>query len=79
METRAAIGEYDPATGRYTLTAGTQGGHGLRDIIAKSMLRIDPQRIRVVTPDVGGGFGTKSFVYAEYPLVLKAAETLGAP
>lgn len=79
METRAAIGEYDPSTGRYTLTAGTQGGHGLRDLIAKHMMRVDPARIRVITPDVGGGFGTKSFVYSEYPLVLKAAEALGAP
>ncbi|BBE74729.1 xanthine dehydrogenase family protein molybdopterin-binding subunit [Oharaeibacter diazotrophicus] len=79
METRAAIGEYDPATGRYTLTASTQGGHSIRDLVAKKMLGIDPARLRVVTPDVGGGFGTKTFVYGEYPLVLKAAEALGAP
>lgn len=79
METRAAIGEFDPASGRWTLTAGTQGGHGIRDIVAKDILKIDPARLRVVTPDVGGGFGTKSFVYAEYPLILKAAEALGRP
>lgn len=79
METRAAIGEFDPASGRYTLTAGTQGGHSMRGIIAKDMLHIDPARLRIVTPDVGGGFGTKSFVYGEYPLVLKAAEALGRP
>jgi aerobic carbon-monoxide dehydrogenase large subunit len=79
METRAAIGEFDPGTGRYTLTTGTQGGHSVRDIIARDILRIDPARLRVVTPDVGGGFGTKSFVYGEYPLVLKAAEALGRP
>ena len=79
METRAVVGEYDAATGRWTMTAGTQGGHGMRDLIARSILKVDPARIRVVTPDVGGGFGTKSFVYAEYPLVLKAAEQLGRP
>jgi carbon-monoxide dehydrogenase large subunit len=79
METRAAVGEYDAGTGRYTLTAGTQGGHAVRDIIAKDILKIDPKALRVVTPDVGGGFGTKVFVYSEYPLVLKAAEALRRP
>ncbi|HUG63173.1 MAG TPA: molybdopterin cofactor-binding domain-containing protein, partial [Methylomirabilota bacterium] len=79
METRGAIAEFDPASGRYTLTAGTQGGHAMRDIIANDIMKIDPARLRVVTPDVGGGFGTKSFVYGEYPLLLKAAEALGHP
>src|SRR5690606_24350135 len=61
MEPRGAIGEYDPETQRYTLTVGTQGGHGMRDVIAKDVLQIDPARLRVITPDVGGGFGTKIF------------------
>jgi aerobic carbon-monoxide dehydrogenase large subunit len=72
------LGEFDPATGRYTLTAGTQGGHAVRDIVAP-ILGISPADLRVVTPDVGGGFGTKSFVYHEYPLVLWAARTLNRP
>lgn len=79
METRAAIGEYDIMTSRYTLTAGTQGGHGMRNIIASDILKIPPENLRVVTPDVGGGFGTKSFVFSEYPLVLEAAKVLGRP
>lgn len=79
METRAAIGEYDFTTERYTLTAGTQGGHGMRNIIASDILKIPTENLRVVTPDVGGGFGTKSFVFAEYPLVLEAAKVLGRP
>ncbi len=79
METRGAIGQFDPETGRYTLTAGTQGGHGMRNIIANDILKIPPADLRVVTPDVGGGFGTKSFVFSEYPLVLKAARMLGRP
>jgi carbon-monoxide dehydrogenase large subunit len=78
METRAAIGEYDPATDRYTLTAGTQGGHGMRDIL-REVMKIKASQLRVVTPDVGGGFGTKSFVFSEYPLVLYAAKALGRP
>ena len=61
METRGAIGSYDPATGRWTLTATTQGGHGMRDVIARKIMKVDPARIRVITPDVGGAFGTKSF------------------
>ena len=79
MEVRACIGEYDAETERYTLTAGTQGGHGTRDVICGDILGIDPSRLRVVTPDVGGGFGTKIFVYREYPLCLVAAQRLGKP
>ncbi|MEJ1161658.1 xanthine dehydrogenase family protein molybdopterin-binding subunit [Prosthecomicrobium sp. N25] len=78
METRAAIGEYDPAADRYTLTAGTQGGHGMRDIL-REVLKIKPSQLRVITPDVGGGFGPKTFVFSEYPLVLHAAKLLGRP
>jgi aerobic carbon-monoxide dehydrogenase large subunit len=79
METRACIGEFDAKNGKYTLTVGSQGVHGLRDTLASSILNIEPDRLRVVTPDVGGGFGTKSFMYREYPLVLFAAEKLGRP
>ncbi len=79
VEPRACIGEYDEASGRYTLTTGTQGGHGMRDLIAKDILGIEPKDIRVVTPDVGGGFGTKMFTYLEYPLCLIAAKRLGRP
>ena len=78
METRGCVAEYDPETGRYKLTAGTQGGHGMRDILGE-ILKEDGAKFRVVTPDVGGGFGTKIFVYAEYPLVLYAAQQLGRP
>lgn len=79
METRACIAEYDKATKRWTLTLGSQGSHGTRDILAKSILKVDPARIRVVTPDVGGGFGTKIFMYREYPLTMVAAEMLKRP
>ncbi|MCX5577320.1 xanthine dehydrogenase family protein molybdopterin-binding subunit [Kaistia terrae] len=79
METRGIVAEYNAESERFTLTLGTQGGHKMRDIIAQDILRIDPKRIRVVTPDVGGGFGTKSFVYHEYPLAALAAQALGKP
>ncbi len=79
METRGITAEYDEASDRYTLTVGTQGGHEQRDIIARDILKIPPRKIRVITPDVGGGFGTKIFVYAEYPLAAIAARKLGRP
>ncbi|MEX2318985.1 MAG: molybdopterin cofactor-binding domain-containing protein, partial [Bauldia sp.] len=79
METRGVVAEYDAATGRYTVTLGTQGGHGMRDRIAKDILHIPASRVRVITPDVGGGFGTKSFCYHEYPLAAIAAERTGRP
>ncbi len=79
METRGIVAEYDGANERYTLTMGTQGGHGMRDRIAKDILGIPASKVRVITPDVGGGFGTKSFVYQEYPLAAIAAKKLGTP
>ncbi|HEY1943773.1 MAG TPA: xanthine dehydrogenase family protein molybdopterin-binding subunit [Roseiarcus sp.] len=79
METRAALAEYDPETDRLTLHVGSQGVHGQRDTIAKKILKISPDKLRVVTTDVGGGFGTKTFVYREYPLMLEAARRLGRP
>src|SRR5579862_3907034 len=71
MEPRSAIGEYDRASERYTLHASTQGVHGLRDNIAKKILKVPVEKLRVVTKDVGGGFGTKAVIYREYPLVLE--------
>ena len=77
METRAAVGEYDSKSGRFTLNVGSQGVHGIRDVIADEILKIPRTLLRVVTQDVGGGFGTKQMVYREYPLVLAAARRLG--
>ncbi len=79
MEPRSAIGEYDASSGRYTLHASSQGVHGLRNNIAERILKIAPDKLRVVTTDVGGGFGIKAVVYREYPLVLEAAKRLGRP
>ncbi|MEH6718956.1 MAG: xanthine dehydrogenase family protein molybdopterin-binding subunit [Aurantimonas endophytica] len=77
METRSAIGEY--AEPRYTLTTGSQGVHGMRNALAGRVLKIDNDQLRVVTRDVGGGFGTKAFLYREHALVLVAARRLGQP
>ena len=61
------------------ITIGSQGVHGLRNTLAKFIFKVDPKTIRVVTPDVGGGFGTKTFMYREYPLAVFAAKALGKP
>lgn len=78
MEPRVCTAEYDAAKKSYTLTLGSQGSHGLRDTLAK-MMKIKPADIRVITPDVGGGFGNKSFMYREYPLLTRAARVLKKP
>jgi carbon-monoxide dehydrogenase large subunit len=73
LDTRGVIAEFD--AGRLTLTLGSQGSHYLRDTLCE-MLNLPPDDIRVVTPDVGGGFGTKLFIYREYALVALAAQKL---
>ena len=79
MEARAAIGEVEEGSGRLVLTSGSQGVHSMRAMLAGQVLRIDPAKLRVITPDVGGGFGPKALVYREYGLVLEAARRLGRP
>jgi carbon-monoxide dehydrogenase large subunit len=61
LDTRGVIAEYDAGHDRTTLTLSSQGSHAVRDILCRSVLKIAPEKLRVVTPDVGGGFGTKLF------------------
>ncbi|MBI1204512.1 MAG: molybdopterin-dependent oxidoreductase [Rhodopseudomonas sp.] len=77
MDTRGVIAEYDGE--RYTLTLGSQGSHIIRDIICGDVLKLPLDKMRVITPDVGGGFGTKLFPYREYALAAVAAEKLRKP
>jgi len=79
MEPRSAIGEYDAAEGRYTLRVGSQGVFGLRAQLARDILRVPPEKVRVLTGNVGGSFGMKAFVYPEYVCLLHAAKILGRP
>jgi Aerobic-type carbon monoxide dehydrogenase, large subunit CoxL/CutL homologs len=79
MEPRACLGAYDPATERYTLHTSSQGAHGVRDRLSRSTLKVEPERIRVIVADVGGGFGSKFFHYPEEALVLWAARRIGRP
>ena len=79
LDTRAAVAEYDEAKDRLTLTLGSQGPHRIRDVLCKMILNIPVENMRVITPDTGGGFGTKLFPYREYALVAVAAKTLRRP
>lgn len=78
MEARSAIGEWRADEDRFVLTTGSQGVHSMQKILS-GVFGIDKKQLRVVTPDVGGGFGPKTFVYREYALVLEAARRLGRP
>jgi len=78
IEPRAVIGDYDVETERFTLHAGSQGVHRQQGTLAE-VLGVETDRIRVVTNDVGGGFGGKGFLYPEGALVVWAARRLGRP
>ena len=79
MEPRAGIGEWDQESGRYTLTAGTQGVNLVSRMLAEHVFKVAPEDIRVITHDVGGGFGMKSQPYSEYAAILFAARETGRP
>ena len=79
MEPRNAIADYDPATGRSILYTATQGPHFVRDPLAEALLKIPKDKLRVITPNVGGAFGMKAFVYPEQALVVWASRKLARP
>jgi carbon-monoxide dehydrogenase large subunit len=79
MEPRSALGVWDPGEERYTLYADVQYPHRVRNALASSIFQIPEHQIRVVAGDVGGGFGSKGWQYAEHRLVLWAARKLGRP
>ncbi|CAA9290630.1 MAG: Carbon monoxide dehydrogenase large chain [uncultured Acetobacteraceae bacterium] len=79
MEPRSAIGEYDPEGGRWTLHVGSQGVFGLKSQLAKDILKVPAEKVRVLTGNVGGSFGMKASAYPEYACLLHAARELGRP
>jgi aerobic carbon-monoxide dehydrogenase large subunit len=78
MEPRAALAAYDTATGRYTVYAGNGGAVRLKEDLA-TMLGVPAEKVRVLMGDVGGNFGTRGMIYAEFALVAWAAKKLGRP
>ena len=79
IEPRAAIGAYDRGDGRYTLWSTTQNPHLVRQWLARDTLRAPEHSIRVVAPDVGGGFGQKTYHYPEEASLPWAARLVGRP
>jgi aerobic carbon-monoxide dehydrogenase large subunit len=79
LEPRNAVGMHDRIEDRYTLLSGVQVPHKIRSEIAERTLGIDPLRLRVIAPDVGGAFGMKGSPFPEHVLVLWAARRIGRP
>ncbi|MBU3724913.1 MAG: xanthine dehydrogenase family protein molybdopterin-binding subunit [Burkholderiaceae bacterium] len=79
IEPRAAIGQWDAASQRFTLMASTQGVMVVRKLLAEGVFKVAPESIRVLTPDVGGGFGAKVQAYSEYAAILFASKQLNRP
>ena len=79
IEPRAAVGEYDPANESYTLYTTSQNPHVAR-LVLSAFIQVAPEhKLRVVAPDVGGGFGSKIFIYAEETVVTWVSKKIGRP
>jgi carbon-monoxide dehydrogenase large subunit len=78
LEPRAALGQFDAASGRYTLHAGG-GAIGRPKKEIAIILGLEPDEVRVIARDVGGNFGTRNFFYPEFALVCWAARKVGRP
>jgi carbon-monoxide dehydrogenase large subunit len=78
IEPRAAIGSYDQAKERFTLQSCSQGVMGLKAGLV-NVMKVTPDKMRVITGNVGGSFGMKAQVYPEYVCILHAARELGRP
>src|SRR5690606_31234216 len=79
IEPRAAVGDYDSGTGKYTLYTTSQNPHVIRLLMGAFVLNSPENKLRVVAPDVGGGFGSKIYHYAEEAIVTWAAGKVNRP
>ncbi len=79
MEPRASIGDYDSGTGDYKLYTTSQNPHLTRLLIAAFVMGIPENKLTVIAPDVGGGFGSKIYHYGEEAAVLAASKALNRP
>ncbi len=79
MEPRVAIGEYDSGTQNFTLWNTSQNPHVARLVIAAFVGMAPEHKLRVIAPDVGGGFGSKIFIYPEEVVCLWASKKVGRP
>src|SRR5262249_60028329 len=79
MEVRGAAATYDPGTGQYTVWMTSQDPHIMRLLMTAFVFGIPETKMRCIALHVGGGFGTKIFLYHEYVLVAALAEKIGRP
>jgi carbon-monoxide dehydrogenase large subunit len=79
IEPRCALGSYDAADGKYTLYTPSQDPHSVRAALSVSIFHVPESKIRVISPDVGGGFGMKANIYPDDVLVLWASKRCGRP
>ncbi len=77
MEPRAAIAEFNSVSGDLTLHATAQAPHAIRLLLGAFVLQQPEHKFRVISPDVGGGFGSKIYPYAEYAVLCWAARRMG--
>jgi aerobic carbon-monoxide dehydrogenase large subunit len=78
MEPRAAVGDFDASTGRYTVYAGSGGSWRIRGDVAV-VLGVPAESVRVIAREVGGSYGTRNPCYPEYPVVAWAARRVRRP
>ena len=79
MEPFAAIADYDPSSERWTVTVPSQGAHQIRAGLARQLLQVPEERIRVITPDVGGAFGLRIQALPEVAVLAAMAKETGRP
>ena len=79
METRGALGSYNAGTDEYTLWISSQAPHVHRLVLCAFVMGIPEQKLRVITPNVGGAFGAKIFMYPDYPMMLWLSKKTGRP
>jgi aerobic carbon-monoxide dehydrogenase large subunit len=79
LETRATIAQFDPATDEYTLWTNTQIPHGNRFMICNLVMGIPYNKLRVIVPHIGAGYGSKGYLYQDAPLMLVLAKAVGRP
>lgn len=79
MEPRAAIAQFNEATSEYTVYTTSQNPHVIRLLMGAFVLSLPEHKLRVIAPDVGGGFGSKIFLYAEETIITWASQKIGRP
>jgi carbon-monoxide dehydrogenase large subunit len=79
IEPRGVLADYEAAGDKVTLYTGTQGGWNLKPVLAEHVLKVDPDKVRIITPDVGGGFGMKASLYPEHAMAAWVSRKLRRP